>query len=63
MSNAARAWSLLLLAWLVPALALAQADYPARAIKIIVPLAPGGTADILPRIIGEKLSIRFGQPV
>jgi tripartite-type tricarboxylate transporter receptor subunit TctC len=63
MSNAARAWSLLLLAWLVPALALAQADYPARAIKIIVPLAPGGTADILPRLIGEKLSIRFGQPV
>jgi tripartite-type tricarboxylate transporter receptor subunit TctC len=63
MSNAAQAWSLLLLAWLAPALALAQADYPARAIKIIVPLAPGGTADILPRIIGEKLSIRFGQPV
>jgi tripartite-type tricarboxylate transporter receptor subunit TctC len=28
-----------------------------------VPLAPGGTADILPRIIGEKLSMRFGQPV
>jgi tripartite-type tricarboxylate transporter receptor subunit TctC len=63
MSNAARAASLLLLAWLAPALALAQADFPARAIKIIVPLAPGGTADILPRIIGEKLSIRFGQPV
>jgi tripartite-type tricarboxylate transporter receptor subunit TctC len=53
----------LLLAWLAPALALAQADFPSRAIKIIVPLAPGGTADILPRIIGEKLSMRFGQPV
>jgi tripartite-type tricarboxylate transporter receptor subunit TctC len=63
MSHATRAWSLLLLAWLAPALALAQADYPNRAIKIIVPLAPGGTADMLPRIIGEKLSIRFGQPV
>jgi tripartite-type tricarboxylate transporter receptor subunit TctC len=63
MSHAARAWSLLLLAWLAPALALAQADFPTRAIKIIVPLAPGGTADILPRIIGEKLSMRFGQPV
>jgi len=53
----------LLLAWLAPVLAHAQADFPSRAIKIIVPLAPGGTADILPRIIGEKLSIRFGQPV
>jgi len=46
-----------------PATALAQADFPNRAIKIVVPLAPGGTADILPRIIGEKLSARFGQPV
>jgi tripartite-type tricarboxylate transporter receptor subunit TctC len=63
MSDAGRAWTFLLLAWLAPALALAQADYPNRAIKIIVPLAPGGTADILPRIIGEKLSMRFGQPV
>ena len=43
--------------------ALAQADYPNRTIKIIVPLAPGGTADVLPRIIGEKLTARWGQPV
>jgi len=63
MSYVSRASTFLLLAWLAPALALAQADFPNRAIKIIVPLAPGGTADILPRIIGEKLSIRFGQPV
>jgi tripartite-type tricarboxylate transporter receptor subunit TctC len=63
MSNAGRIWTLLVLVWLAPALALAQADFPSRTIKIIVPLAPGGTADILPRIIGEKLSMRFGQPV
>jgi len=63
MSRPGRIWPLLLLAWLAPVLAHAQADFPSRAIKIIVPLAPGGTADILPRIIGEKLSIRFGQPV
>ena len=43
--------------------AWAQAEFPNRTIKIMVPLAPGGTADILPRIIGEKLSARFGQPV
>jgi len=46
-----------------PAAALAQADFPTRTIKIIVPLAPGGTADVLPRIIAEKLALRFGHPV
>ncbi len=46
-----------------PAVASAQSDYPNRPIKIIVPLAPGGTADLLPRIVGEKLSARWGQPV
>jgi tripartite-type tricarboxylate transporter receptor subunit TctC len=63
MNQAARICTFLALVWLASALALAQADFPSRAIKIIVPLAPGGTADILPRIIGEKLSIRFRQPV
>src|SRR5262249_17255699 len=42
--------------------ALAQADYPNRTIKIIVPLAPGGTADVLPRIIGDQLTARWGPP-
>lgn len=43
--------------------ALAQADYPTRSIKIIVPFPPGATVDTLPRIIGEKLSMKWGQPV
>lgn len=30
--------------------------------RILVPFPPGGAADALPRIIGEKLSARFGQP-
>jgi tripartite-type tricarboxylate transporter receptor subunit TctC len=65
MNAVSRAVLLLTAAWLAaaPVTALAQADYPSRPIKIIVPLAPGGTADILPRIIGEKLSARWGQPV
>ncbi len=46
-----------------PMAALAQADYPNRAIKIVVPLPPGATADTLPRIIGEKLTARWHQPV
>jgi tripartite-type tricarboxylate transporter receptor subunit TctC len=45
------------------AVASAQADYPNRPIRIIVPLPPGATADTLPRIIGEKLTARWGQPV
>jgi tripartite-type tricarboxylate transporter receptor subunit TctC len=43
--------------------ALADAAYPSRAIKIIVPIPPGAAADILPRIVSEKLAARWGQPV
>jgi tripartite-type tricarboxylate transporter receptor subunit TctC len=45
-----------------PAAALAQ-DFPTRTIKIVVPVPPGSAADILPRIVAEKLSARWGQPV
>lgn len=38
-------------------------DYPNRPVRIIVPFPAGGTADVLPRIIGEKLSQKWGQPV
>ncbi len=41
----------------------ARAAYPERAIKIIVPWAPGGSTDILARIVGEKLREQMGQPV
>ena len=46
-----------------PAAAQAQADFPNRPIRIVVPLAPGGTADLLPRMVGEKLTLRWGQPI
>jgi len=36
-------------------------DYPARTVKIVVPFPAGGTADILPRIIAEWLSRKWGQ--
>ena len=42
--------------------ALAQ-PYPARPIRIIVPFPAGGTADLMPRIFGEKLAAKWGQPV
>jgi len=41
----------------------AAAGYPDRAISIIVPLPPGGPADTVARVIGQKLQERLGQPV
>lgn len=37
--------------------------YPARAMRFIVPYAPGGPTDVLARIVGQKLTERWGQPV
>ncbi len=37
--------------------------YPEKPIKIIVPFAPGGSTDILARVIGQKLTEKWGQPV
>ena len=47
---------------LIAAIATAQ-DYPAKAIRLIVPFGPGGTTDILARVVGERLGERFGQQV
>ena len=38
-------------------------DFPSKAVKIIVPQTPGGASDSLARIIGQKLSEKWGQPV
>jgi tripartite-type tricarboxylate transporter receptor subunit TctC len=37
--------------------------YPDKPVKLVVPFAAGGPADALGRILGEKLSQRWGQPV
>jgi tripartite-type tricarboxylate transporter receptor subunit TctC len=45
----------------VSRIARAQA-YPARPVRIIVGYPPGGTADVVARLIGQQLSERLGQP-
>src|SRR3989442_13775938 len=58
-----RRYCLAILAALAAGLSIAGAqDYPARQVTIIVPFAPGGSADIVPRLYAQKLSERLGKP-
>jgi len=43
--------------------AVAQQAYPSKPIRIIVVLPPGGGTDLLARLLGSKLTERWGQPV
>jgi tripartite-type tricarboxylate transporter receptor subunit TctC len=40
-----------------------DAKFPSRAVTLVVPFPPGGSADALPRIVAEKLRERWAQPV
>ena len=53
----------LFLALALQAMAASGQEWPTRAVRIIVPFPPGGSADLLPRVVGEKLAQQWGQPV
>jgi tripartite-type tricarboxylate transporter receptor subunit TctC len=60
-----RQWTALTIAALLAALGGAPAlgqDYPAKPVKVIVPFAAGGPADVYARFVGQRLSEALGQP-
>lgn len=57
---------LAIIAWVCVGLfvtAASGADYPARPIRVVIPFPPGGTSDILTRLLAEKLTPGFGQQI
>jgi len=62
-ATAGRIWKACLLAAMAIASASAWAQYPSKPIRVVVTFLPGGSADLLARIVTPKLSAAWGQPI
>jgi tripartite-type tricarboxylate transporter receptor subunit TctC len=49
--------------WMIAQATISREQYPTRAIRIILPFAPGGGADIIARMLGQKMTDSWGQQV
>lgn len=54
---------LALISGVAASVAASAQDYPVRPIKMIVPYSAGGPADVVARVIGQRMSAIMGQPV
>lgn len=55
--------SVLMACTVVVQTASADTAFPGKTVRIVVPQTPGGASDVLARIVGQKLSEKWGQPV
>src|SRR5262245_66601669 len=55
--------AILVLSQCVGAPAHAEAKFPTRPVRLILPFGPGGVADVTMRLLGQKLGEKWGQQV